>query len=127
MIAIDMNSQIPIYLQLKNQIIEAIAKKDVNFGESMPTVRQLAEDLGINPMTVNKAYGELKQEGYLDMNLRKGAMVKNEIIQEPDFLIKNRPDLKLMIAKSMLKGISKEAFIKEMEALYEELEQANLK
>lgn len=126
MIAINMNSQIPIYLQLKNQIIEAIARKDVNLGESMPTVRQLAQDLGINPMTVNKAYGELKQEGYLDMNLRKGAMVKSEIQEEPDFLINTQPDLKLIIAKSILKGISKEEFIREIEAIYQEFHQANL-
>lgn len=120
MITLDMNSQIPIYMQLKNQIILDIAKKEVHLGDQMPTVRQLAEDLGINPMTVNKAYAELKQEGYLDMNLRRGAMVKSQIQEDFDYLFEIQEEMKIILAKCHLKGISKEDFIQSVETLFSE-------
>ena len=62
---IDFDSDIPIYVQIKNQIIEGIAKGEIDKGEELPSVRALAEDIGINMHTVNKAYNMLKDEGYI--------------------------------------------------------------
>ena len=75
MIEIDFNSDEAIYLQLKNQIILGIATSRFQEGDSLPSVRQLAEVVGINMHTVNKAYTVLKQEGYVKVDRRKGAII----------------------------------------------------
>lgn len=59
-INLDYTSEIPIYLQLRNEIVKGIANGQFKYGESLPTVRTLAQDLQVNNMTVNKAYGLLK-------------------------------------------------------------------
>ena len=60
-IQLDFESEIPIYEQLKDEIIMGIAKKQLLPGERLPSVRALASDIGINLHTVNKAYQQLKQ------------------------------------------------------------------
>lgn len=74
-IELDMNSSIPIYVQLRNQIVMGIGHGELKPGESLPTVRQLAEDAGVNTMTVNKTYQILKTEGYINIDRRHGAVV----------------------------------------------------
>lgn len=123
MIRIDLHSEVPIYAQLRNQIVEAIARGDVAAGEPLPTVRQLAEDLGINPMTVNKTYGILKQEGYLDKNLRKGAVAMSSIPREPQFLQDALPTLRLLIAECILHGITEDEFLRESKLLYQQFQE----
>ena len=59
-IKINSRSEIPIYLQLRNQIVKGIGKGELEQGEILPTVRQMAADLGVNAMTVSKAYQLLK-------------------------------------------------------------------
>lgn len=118
MISINLNSEIPIYTQLCHQIIQAIAKQEVTAGEPMPTVRQLAEDLGINPMTVNKAYGELKHAGYLEANLRRGTVVKEHLPPNPDFLKEREESLRLLIAEALLQGVTRQELIQKIEQLY---------
>ena len=72
---IDIDSEVPIYIQIKNQIIEGIAKSEIEMEEELPSVRALAEDIGVNMHTVNKAYTLLKEEGYIKIDRRKGAVV----------------------------------------------------
>ena len=74
-IKINHRSEIPLYLQLRNQIVTGIGKGELKPGESLPTVRQLAADLGINSMTVSKAYQLLKTEGFLETDRRRGSVV----------------------------------------------------
>ena len=74
-IKINTLSQIPLYLQLRNQIVKGIGKGELTEGESLPTVRQMAADLGINTMTVSKAYQLLKAEGFIETDRRKGSVV----------------------------------------------------
>ena len=78
-IEIDFNSEEAIYIQLRNQIIMGIAASEIQEGESLPSVRQLAETVGINMHTVNKAYSVLKQEGYIQLDRRKGAVISLDI------------------------------------------------
>lgn len=59
-IELDMSSDTPIYVQLRNQIVKGIGKGEIQPGEKLPTVRQLAADAGVNTMTVNKTYQILK-------------------------------------------------------------------
>ena len=78
-IELDMNSSTPIYVQLRNQIVMGIGRGELKLGESLPTVRQLAQDIGVNTMTVNKAYQILKTEGYIKIDRRHGAIVSDNI------------------------------------------------
>ena len=64
-VTIDFNSDEAIYLQLCNQIILGIAMEEFREGHPLPSVRQLADNIGINKHTVNKAYTVLKQEGFV--------------------------------------------------------------
>ena len=66
LLTFDFSSDTPLYIQLRNQIIIGIADGRLISGEKLPTVRALAEESGINTMTVSKAYQLLKQEGYYD-------------------------------------------------------------
>ncbi len=59
---LNMSSETPIYVQLRNQIVLGIGRGELQLGEGLPTVRQLAQDVGVNTMTVNKAYTALKNE-----------------------------------------------------------------
>ena len=77
-IEIDFNSDEAIYVQLRNQIILGIATEQLKEGESLPSVRALAEDIGINMHTVNKAYATLKQDGFLKVDRRRGAVIAIE-------------------------------------------------
>lgn len=76
-IRIDQSDEAPIYLQIRDQIIEGVARGELSSGDSLPSVRQLAADLGINLHTVNKAYAVLRDEGYVAMRGRKGAFIAN--------------------------------------------------
>ena len=75
-IELDFNSNEAIYMQLRNQIILGIAQDKIKNGESLPSVRQLAEDIGVNMHTVNKAYALLRNDGYLKLDRRITDMYK---------------------------------------------------
>lgn len=72
---IDPHSEEAIYLQLRKQIIIGIAQGELKPGEQLPTVRQFADELGVNTMTVSKGYQQLREEGYLITDRRKGTLV----------------------------------------------------
>ena len=72
---LDFGSDIPIYQQIRDQIVVGIAGGQLRPGERLPTVRALAEESGVNTMTVSKAYQLLKQEGYLQTDRRSGTVV----------------------------------------------------
>lgn len=74
-IQLDMQSELPIYSQLVYQIIEGIAGGELQLGEALPSVRNLAADIGVNLHTVNKAYTLLKQDGYILVHRQKGVVV----------------------------------------------------
>ena len=75
LIEIDFNSEEAIYMQLRNQIIMGIATSRLQNGDTLPSVRQLAELIGINMHTVNKAYSVLRQEGIVSIDRRRGAVI----------------------------------------------------
>lgn len=101
---IDFNSNEAIYIQLMNQIILCIANSEINEGDNLPSVRDMAEDIGINMHTVNKAYGILRQEGYLKLDRRKGAVIAidTDKLKAKEELYMQ---LKVMLAKAICKNI----------------------
>lgn len=117
-IEIDFNSDEALYLQLRNQIIIGIATSQYQEGDTLPSVRQLADTIGINMHTVNKAYSVLKQEGFVKVDRRKGAVISVDIdkLQAMEELKK---DLQVVLAKSRCKKISKQ----EVHALIDEIYQ----
>ena len=74
-IEINFNSDEAIYMQLTNQIIMGIATSRLKDGDALPSVRQLADTIGINMHTVNKAYALLRQEGFVSIDRRRGAVI----------------------------------------------------
>lgn len=74
-VRIDQTLPEPVYLQVRDQIVAAIARGELSPADRLPSVRALASDLGINLHTVNKAYAVLRDEGYLLMRGRSGAVV----------------------------------------------------
>ena len=121
-IRLNMKSDIPIYMQLRNEIVLGISKGALKVGEALPTVRQMAEDIGVNTMTVNKAYTILKQEGFIETDRRRGSVVCSPSGMQEDFLEKTEQELTLLIAEASLKGMKKEAFIQLCEKIYDEME-----
>ena len=72
----DFSGDAPIYQQIRDQVVAAIASGELRPGERLPTIRALAEECGINMMTVSKAYQLLKAEGYITTGRRDGAVVR---------------------------------------------------
>ena len=106
-ISIHFNSDEAIYMQVRNQIIIAIATDSLKEGETLPSVRQLADNIGINMHTVNKAYSVLKQEGFLKLDRRRGAIIALDIdkIQAIDEMTE---DMRVVLAKGICKNVSLE-------------------
>ena len=114
-IKINMKSEIPIYLQLRNQIVMGIGKGEFEEGELLPTVRQMAADLGINNMTVSKAYQLLKSEGFIETDRRRGTVIclpgyEGKDHQE-EFQEKLEEELELLSAEAKIRGMSYKDFL----------------
>lgn len=118
-IEIDFNSDEALYLQLRNQIILGIATAQFHEGDSLPSVRQLADSIGINMHTVNKAYTVLKQEGYVKVDRRKGAIIAIDI-DKLRTLEELKREMQVIIAKSSCKDISREEIHELIDEIYEE-------
>lgn len=118
-IEIDFNSEEALYLQLRNQIVMGIATAKFQEGDVLPSVRQLADDIGINMHTVNKAYTVLKQEGFVKVDRRKGAVIALNI-DKLRTLEEMGQELRVIMAKAICKGISKEEVHDMIEEIYEE-------
>jgi len=114
-------SSTPIYVQLRNQIVMGIGRGDLKIGQGLPTVRQMAEDIGINMMTVTKAYTILKNEGFIEIDRRHGAKIKPTALLTGDFTEKMESELTLLITESSIKGIKKERFLKMCDEMFDRL------
>ncbi len=121
LLQLDFSCEIPIYMQIRNQIVLGIANQTLLPGERLPTIRALANEAGINMMTVNKAYQLLKQEGYILADRRNGAVVNGRM--NPSLLSdKMKSGFRLLISEAKLNGFSKEDVLKLCGELYDERE-----
>ena len=80
--AIDLHSGVPVYRQLVDQVRSGMAAGSLNAGDQLPTVRQLAVDLAINPNTVMRAYRELELGGLLETHQGTGTFISNKKLQK---------------------------------------------
>ncbi|WP_047984629.1 GntR family transcriptional regulator [Ornithinibacillus californiensis] len=120
-INLDFESNEPIYQQLVHQIIEGIARKELLPGEGLPSVRSLAADIGINLHTVNKAYQQLKQDGFILIHRQKGVVVNPDGVPKADDSFKNQlnKNLRPLIAESICRDVSEEEFLKLCSTIFE--------
>lgn len=116
---IDFNSDEAIYLQLRNQIVLGIATARLREGDVLPSVRQLAENIGINMHTVNKAYSVLRQEGFVKVDRRKGAVIAIDI-DKMQAVEEMRGALQVILAEAWCKNISREEVHSLIDEIYED-------
>ena len=117
-IELDFNSDEALYIQLRNQIILGIATTRLK-GDALPSVRQLAGAIGINMHTVNKAYTVLKQEGYVKIDRRRGAVIAVDIDRMRAMEDMKR-ELRVLLAQGSCKNISREDVHALIDEIYED-------
>ncbi|QRP44361.1 GntR family transcriptional regulator [Amycolatopsis sp. FDAARGOS 1241] len=100
---VDLTSEVPIYQQIRDRVVEGIAAGDLADGDPLPSTRQLAVDLGINFHTVNKAYDQLRREGLLLITRKSGAVVQR--VSTADFAAGWRGRLKTLLAEAVAHGL----------------------
>ncbi len=121
-IKIDFDSGEAIYVQLCNQIIMGIAARELTDGDSLPSVRQLADMIGVNMHTVNKAYAILREQGFLTLDRRRGAVVyvDKEKIRAIEEL---RADLRIALAKASCKRLTRQEVHDLIDQMYYEADE----
>ena len=120
---IDFNSDEAIYIQLRNQIIMGIATDMIREGDTLPSVRQMADHIGINMHTVNKAYAVLRKEGIVSIDRRKGAVIcidSNKLLA----LEEMRQNLYIILAKGRCHNISRQEAHRLLDEIYDMWEQS---
>ena len=121
LIEVDFNSDEAIYVQLCNQIILGIATSVIREGDSLPSVRQLADMIGVNMHTVNKAYSVLKREGYISLDKRRGAVISLDI-DKMEQLEEMRNQLRIVLARGCCKNISRQEFHNLLDEIFDDYE-----
>ncbi|EAE5710747.1 GntR family transcriptional regulator [Listeria monocytogenes] len=123
LLAIDLQSDEPIYTQICNQIIEGMAKRELLPGDKLPSVRSLGADIGINFHTVNKAYQILKQEGFIQIHRQKGVVIHPDGVAKADelFFAKLQMKLKPLIAESVVRGVTEEKWLEVSKVIFDEM------
>lgn len=119
-IEIDEAKDIPIYTQIVNAVIIGIAEGELMEGFQLPSVRSLASDLEVNMHTVNKAYTQLSEKGYIIIKHKKGAMI-NQIAEMGQLDAKE--ELELALAKYLLYKKKKEIVIEDIELMLDGLKE----
>ncbi len=116
-------SGVPIYRQIIDQVKTLIAAGRLSSGEFLPSVRQVAQELEINPMTVSKAYSLLEKEGVLEFARGQGMRVKGKTIPQKDLKQREEaliPLLKEVIMRACQLSVQPEKVILLMEHLWKE-------
>ncbi|MBQ8822604.1 MAG: GntR family transcriptional regulator [Lachnospiraceae bacterium] len=111
-------SDVPVFKQIRNQIVVGISEGKLLPGEKLPTVRALAEEIGINSMTVNKAYQLLKQEGYIITDKRNGVRVREKFASIPELSPEAKEQLHQMVSEARIRGITRDEFVALVDEYY---------
>ncbi|MGL5021363.1 MAG: GntR family transcriptional regulator [Mycoplasmatales bacterium] len=126
-LSIDLESKKSIFKQLQSQIIKAIANGELKDGDVLPSIREMASDLGINMHTVNKAYSALKEDGYVSIS-KRGVSIENRANYEAnkDYIEELEQQLELNITKAITKGIEKEDIEEIINKIYKSFKKGEL-
>ena len=121
MIEIDFSSDEAIYIQLTNQIIMGSTSR-LQEGDTLPSVRQLADTVGINMHTVNKAYSLLRQEGFVTIDRRRGAVISIDV-NKRKALEELKQNLMVALAKGCCKSVSREEVHQLIDEIFDEYDE----
>ncbi|MDR3070646.1 MAG: GntR family transcriptional regulator [Propionibacteriaceae bacterium] len=116
LLSIEPASDVPLYLQLRNQLVGALVHGELKEGDSLPSVRQLAVDLGINLHTVNKAYKVLQDEGFLKIYGRKGAVITAPPTLSESYLAELEAKLSRLYVEARSHGVDAALFARTVQA-----------
>jgi DNA-binding transcriptional regulator YhcF (GntR family) len=120
LLSIEPDAEVPIYQQIRDRVVEAIAGGEQPAGSALPSTRQLAVDLGINFHTVNKAYDTLRREGLVRLTRKSGAVIARDATGEPAgdaFTTEWRRRLHTLLAEAAAQGLSRERIIEASRAV----------
>lgn len=117
-IKIDFNSDEALYIQLRNQIIVGIATDAIREGDALPSVRSLADTIGINMHTVNKAYSVLKQEGFVRLDRRRGAVISLDA-DKMRMLKEMEREMSVLLARGICKRVTREEVHRLVDSIYD--------
>ncbi len=122
LLTIDLQSETPLYVQIRNQIIEGIASGTLKPGEALPSVRQMASDLGINLHTVNKVYTLLRQEDFLAVHRKSGVIVNDPkyFAVDENYREKLKQDLRPILAEAVCRGLPEEELLKHCRMVFQD-------
>lgn len=107
---LDPNSSVPLYQQIHSLVVRGIAGGLLKSGDQLPSVRQLGEDLGVNLHTVNKAYQQLRDEGYLTLSSRSGAVIELSGLDRTRFDRVLKATLSDLVAEAVCHSYTAEEF-----------------
>jgi DNA-binding transcriptional regulator YhcF (GntR family) len=119
-LTLDLDSEVPIYQQIRDRIVEAIASRQAREGDPLPSTRQLAADFGINFHTVNKAYDLLRQQGVIRINRKSGAVIRRDAATGPPeatFVDDWEERMRVLLAEATVQGIDRQDALRRCEAL----------
>ena len=121
MIQLDMGDHRPLYEQIRDKLKEMIIEGFIDENEKIPSVREMASFLAINPNTIQKAYRELENEGYIYSVKAKGFFV-SEIghLGDSDKITELKGQIKPLIKELKFLGMKKEKLVRIIEKIYEE-------
>ncbi|MFI9626316.1 GntR family transcriptional regulator [Streptomyces sp. NPDC052042] len=119
-LVLDLDSEVPIYQQIRDRVVEAIAEGALAPGAGLPSTRQLAVDLTINFHTVNKAYDLLRREGIIRINRKSGASIRPDVKEPSTDDLRTGVDwdrrMYTLLAELDVRGIPKEEVMAYVEA-----------
>ncbi|MEV4071439.1 GntR family transcriptional regulator [Nonomuraea fuscirosea] len=118
-LTLDLDSEVPIYQQIRDRIVEAIAGRQAREGDPLPSTRQLAADFGINFHTVNKAYDLLRQQGVIRINRKSGAVVRRDADTGPPeapFVDDWEERMRVLLAEATVHGMDRQDVLRRCEA-----------
>ena len=123
LLTVNLESGQPIYIQIRNRIVEGIASGELKDGDALPPVRTLASELGVNLHTVNKAYHMLRIEGFVKMNRSRGTVISSDTGRDAgDFMEAARATLKNIVSEAITRSIGREQLTGIINGLYNEME-----
>ena len=114
---VDRRAGTPVYLQLVQQVRQAVLMGRLRSGEQLPTAREVSRETGVNPNTVLKAYGELELAGLVESRQGSGTYVREHLAPLPDSVEQLRPDLAAWVARARAAGLD----VPDMQALVAEV------
>jgi GntR family transcriptional regulator len=125
LLTLDLDSEVPIYQQIRDRVVEAIADGALAEGSALPSTRQLGVDLGINFHTVNKAYDLLRAQGVIRVNRKSGAVVRRDARSgppEPGFADEWQARLRTLLAEAVVLGLDTDEVVRRSGAVLSSFE-----